>query len=43
MQRTTISISEELLHRLRMLATERRTSIATLVREALEEKIKENE
>ena len=40
MQRTTISVSEELLHRLRMIAAERRTSIAALVREALEEKIR---
>ena len=38
MERTTISISEELLQRLRMIAAERRTSIAALVREALEEK-----
>ena len=41
MQRITISISEELLHRLRMLAAERGTSMATLAREALEEKIKD--
>ena len=38
MKRTTISISEELLQRLRMIAAERGTSIAALVREALEEK-----
>jgi metal-responsive CopG/Arc/MetJ family transcriptional regulator len=39
MQRTTISISEELLGRLRLIAAERRTSMAALVREALEEKV----
>ena len=38
MLRTTISIPEELLQRLRVMAAERRTSIAALVREALEEK-----
>ena len=38
MIRTTISIPDELLQRLRMMAAERRTSIAALVREALEEK-----
>ncbi len=38
MARTTISIADELLQRLRMIAAERRTSIAALVREALEEK-----
>ena len=38
MYRTTISISDELLQRLRMIAAERGTSIAALVREALEEK-----
>ncbi|MBI4312186.1 MAG: ribbon-helix-helix protein, CopG family [Chloroflexi bacterium] len=38
MKRTTISIPEELLQRLRMIAAERRTSMAALVREALEEK-----
>ena len=38
MERTTISIPEELLGRLRMMATENRTSIAALIREALEEK-----
>ena len=39
MQRTTISVSEELLGRLRLIAAERRTSMAALVREALEEKV----
>ena len=38
MERTTISIPDELLQRLRVIAAERRTSIAALVREALEEK-----
>ena len=38
MKRTTISIPDELLQRLRLMAAERRTSIASLVREALEEK-----
>ncbi len=38
MQRATISIPEELLRRLRLMAAERRTSIASLVRDALEEK-----
>jgi metal-responsive CopG/Arc/MetJ family transcriptional regulator len=40
MERTTISIPEALLGRLRLIAAERRTSIAALVREALEEKVK---
>lgn len=40
MLRTTISLSDELLQRLRVMAAERRTSIAALVREALEEKAK---
>ena len=38
MERTTISIPQELLKRLRLMAAERRTSMASLVREALEEK-----
>ena len=38
MKRTTISISAELLERLRLMAAERRTSKAALIREALEEK-----
>ena len=38
MERTTISIPDELLQRLRMIAAERGSSIAALVREALEEK-----
>ncbi len=40
MIRTTISIPEELLQRLRLMAAERRVSIASLVREALEAKAK---
>ena len=38
MIRTTVSMPSELLDRLRLIAAERRTSIAALVREALEEK-----
>jgi metal-responsive CopG/Arc/MetJ family transcriptional regulator len=38
MEHTTISIPEELLQRLRLIAAERRTSMAALIREALEEK-----
>ena len=40
MERTTISVPDVLLQRLRVMAAERRTSIAALIREALEEKIK---
>jgi metal-responsive CopG/Arc/MetJ family transcriptional regulator len=39
MYRTTISLPEELLQRLRQIAAERRTSMAALIREAVEEKI----
>jgi metal-responsive CopG/Arc/MetJ family transcriptional regulator len=39
MERTTISVPEKLLGRLRLIAAERRTSMAALVREALEEKV----
>ena len=39
MERTTISLPEELLDRLRRIAAEQRTSIASLIREAIEEKI----
>lgn len=35
-ERTTISLPEELLKRLRLLAAERGTSMAALIREALE-------
>jgi Arc/MetJ-type ribon-helix-helix transcriptional regulator len=38
MPRTTIVASEELLERLRRIAAERRTSMAEVIREALEEK-----
>jgi hypothetical protein len=38
MERTTISLPEEVLRRLRLLAAERRTSMAALIREAIEEK-----
>jgi predicted DNA-binding ribbon-helix-helix protein len=41
MERTTFSIPKPILNRLRKMAAERRTSIAALVREALEEKAKE--
>jgi hypothetical protein len=37
MMRTTISVPEDLLGRLRVIAAERRTSMAALVRQALEE------
>ena len=40
MSRTTISIPDELLQQLRLMAAKRRISIAALVRNALEEKIK---
>ena len=40
MERTTISLSEDLLERLRRIAAEEGTSMAALVREAVEEKIK---
>lgn len=39
MERTTFSLPEELLRRLRLVAAEQETSMATLVREALEEKV----
>lgn len=38
MQRTTLSLPEELLDRLRKMAATRGTSIAVVMREALEEK-----
>jgi DNA-binding protein H-NS len=38
MERTTISITAELLKRLRLIAAERRSSMAAIIREALEEK-----
>lgn len=39
MERTTIALPEELLEHLRLLAAERHTSMAALIREALEEKV----
>ena len=42
MERTTISLPEELLDRLRIIAAERRTSMAELVREAIQEKVAEH-
>ncbi|MEX1257891.1 MAG: ribbon-helix-helix protein, CopG family [Gemmatimonadota bacterium] len=39
MPRTTISLSEELLSRLRIVAAAEGSSMATLVREAVEEKL----
>ncbi len=40
MTRTTIVAPEQLLRDLRLMAAERGTSMATLIREALEEKVK---
>ena len=42
MERTTISLPEELLQRLRLIAAARRTSMAALIREAVEEKVRSN-
>ena len=39
MSRTTISLPEELLRRVRQIAAEEGTSMAALVREAVEQKI----
>ena len=39
MERTTISLPDEILQRLRLYAAERGTSMAAIIREALEEKI----
>jgi metal-responsive CopG/Arc/MetJ family transcriptional regulator len=38
MERTTISLPRELIVKLRVMAAERRTSMAAIIREALEEK-----
>jgi plasmid stability protein len=38
MERTTISLPDDLIRKLRVQAAERRTSMAALIREALEEK-----
>ena len=40
MERTTISLPAELLRRLRLIAAEEGTSMASVMREALEEKVK---
>jgi metal-responsive CopG/Arc/MetJ family transcriptional regulator len=42
MERTTISLPEELLDRLRRIAAERQTSMASLIREAVEQKVAEH-
>lgn len=39
MERTTISLPENLIKQLRIQAAERRTSMAALIREAIEEKV----
>ena len=39
MQRTTLLIPGELHHRLRQIAVERKVSMATVVREALEDRV----
>jgi predicted transcriptional regulator len=38
MERTTISLPRDLIVKLRVMAAERRTSMAAIIREALEEK-----
>ena len=38
MERTTISLPHEVIVRLRVMAAERRTSMAAIIREAIEEK-----
>jgi len=40
MRRTTIVAADELLNRLRRMAAERGTSMADLIREALEDKVR---
>ena len=42
MERTTISLPDELLERLRLIAAERHTSMATIIREVVEEKVREH-
>lgn len=39
MERTTVSLPKEVLTRLRMIAAERGTSMAALIREVLEESV----
>ena len=41
MERTTISLPHDVIVRLRILAAERRTSMAAIIREAVEEKTNE--
>ena len=41
MERTTISLPRDLIVRLRVIAAERRVSMAQVIREALEEKAKQ--
>lgn len=43
MNRTTIMADEQLLEQLRQLAHERRVSMATIIREALEEKVNQTQ
>jgi metal-responsive CopG/Arc/MetJ family transcriptional regulator len=40
MERTTISLPQDLIRRLRILAAEQGTSMSTLVRDAVEQKLK---
>jgi plasmid stability protein len=40
MERTTISLPDDLIRRLRILAAEQGTSMSTLVRDAVEQKLK---
>jgi predicted transcriptional regulator len=42
MKRTTTSIDDAVMQRLRVIATERRISVAALVREALGEKVRDH-
>jgi len=42
MERTTLSLPEDLLERLRVIAAEKGTSMASLMREAIEEKLSEH-
>ncbi len=39
MERTTIMLPDDLLRRLRLIAAEQHTSMASLIREAVEEKV----
>jgi plasmid stability protein len=42
MERTTISLPDGLIRKLRIIAAERRVSMASIIREALEEKTARN-